>query len=399
MPTADEEMEQWERMLRDRLTSVQTRKTKIKMPDYIAPPEKLKGHAKAADPTGWIPGGSGDASGSDDTIEPTADMRDDGTLIDTAPAAEVVPPVATKPKKKFRRPRSDDLPPVKTDNRLALVPDSELFDSYVGREFHGMSYVHVFDYARKSKSNVLISGPTGSGKTHATMAYAALRGLPFYSVSSSVGIEPTQLFGKFIPDDAAGAGFVWQDGPVTDLIRHGGVLLLNEVNFIPERISTVLFSVLDSRREIQLVDHKGEVITGHPNLLIVADMNPAYEGTRPLNRAFRNRFSIQLDWDYDSNVEETLITNKALRHLANKIRQDSSAHSVSTPCSTNMLLEFDKFVRATGNVRFATMNFLAHFDDRDRSVIDVIIRQMVANIEEDYSKENVIIHESSRGNA
>jgi MoxR-like ATPase len=36
-------------------------------------------------------------------------------------------------------------------------------------------------------------------------------------------------------------------------------------------------------------------------------MNPDYIGTTPLNYAFRNRFDIQIPWDYDDAVEEKLI--------------------------------------------------------------------------------------------
>jgi MoxR-like ATPase len=278
-------------------------------------------------------------------------------------------------------------PPVGTENRLATVPDRSAFASYIGRSFSGIDYKSLFDLARHLRHNILIEGPSGSGKTSATMAYAAERDLPFYSVSSSVGVEASQLFGKFIPDGKG--AFQWQDGPVTDIIRYGGVLLINEINFFPERISTVLFPVLDFRRTIQLVDHRGETIVGHPNLLIVADMNPGYEGTRPLNKAFRNRFPIQLTWDYDKAVEKSLVGNEALVTFIHALRNGNDTKSIMTPIGTNMIQEFDTLVRSTGNLDFVINNFLSHFQAGERSFITTTLNAHRGNISAEYQKQGV----------
>jgi len=254
---------------------------------------------------------------------------------------------------------------------IASVPPREVFDSYVGRQVGGQDYMNVFGYARAHHVNCLIEGPTGSGKTHAARAYAAHEGMRFYSVSSSIGLEPSQLFGKYIPNTGPGGGFVWQDGPVTSLVRHGGLLLLNEVNFIPERVGTVLFSLLDSRREIQLVDHKAEVIKAHPDLLIVADMNPDYAGTRALNAAFRNRFGIQLSWGYDTDIEAKLIASATLRKMAAQLRKSHAEGKLETPISTNALMEFERMGKALG-LDFARYNYVQHFAEEERAAVDKV---------------------------
>lgn len=282
------------------------------------------------------------------------------------------------------------LPKVQRDGRLAIVPDYARYETYVGRAIEGVDYVQVFDVARHNRRNVLLSGPTGSGKTHAVEAYAALRQLPFYSISSSVAVEPSQLFGKFIPDPDNARGLMWQDGPVTDIFRYGGVLLINEVNFIPERISTVLFPALDYRRTMTLVDHKGEVIVGHGNLLIVADMNPGYSGTRPLNIAFRNRFAVQLTWAYVNDIEAKMVRSTVLLDMARKIRTDQQAEAVQTPISTNMIVEFEELVGELQSVQFACENLVNHFDVRERAVINAIVRPFVQNLINDYKNLGVL---------
>lgn len=250
--------------------------------------------------------------------------------------------------------------------RLASVPDASIATEYVHRQIAGVDDFDIFRFARDNTKNVLIEGPTGPGKTMACRAFAAEERMAFYSIPSNVGVEPTQLFGKFVPNGQG--GFVWVDGPVTDLVKHGGVLLINEVNFMPERVATVLFGLLDARREITLLDHNAETIKAHDDLLIIADMNPDYEGTRPLNKAFRNRFAIQLYWDYDPMVEAKLIKLPMLRTVIGKLREQHKAGVIETPISTNMGIEFIDIASQLG-VDFAVSTFANHFNAEDRNTI------------------------------
>lgn len=265
--------------------------------------------------------------------------------------------------------------------RLAVIPDRSYFTSYIGREIvPGKSDFDVFDYSKKTKKNVLIEGPTGPGKTHSVMAYAAKEKMPFYSVSSNISIEASQLFGKYVPNGEG--GFEWVDGPVTELVRHGGLLLLNEVNFIPDRTAAILFGLLDKRRSITLLDHKGEVIEAHNDLMIVADMNPDYEGTRPLNKAFRNRFAVQVFWDYDDKVESKLVTSNALRSMGQKFRTQQKDGAIETPCSTNMLMEFEDIIKELG-WDFAKANFVNHFAGDERQAVGTVVDTFRSNLETD----------------
>ena len=287
--------------------------------------------------------------------------------------------MAVKPKPTTARRAASRRATTAPSDRLASIPPQEFFDSYIGRDVApGVSDFATFEFAAQEKMNVLIEGPTGPGKTSAVMAYAAKEQKAFYAIPSNIGIEPSQLFGKFIPDATSG-GFKWVDGPVTDIVRHGGVLLLNEVNFIPERVATVLFGLLDKRRQITLLDHEAETIDAHDDLLIVADMNPDYEGTRPLNKAFRNRFAVQVWWDYDSKVEAQLVKCSALRDMANQFRKEQKAGTYETPCSTNMLMEFERIFPKLG-FEFSKSNFINHFASDERQAAGVVVEAHKANI-------------------
>lgn len=280
------------------------------------------------------------------------------------------------------------LKPVET-GRIAEVPPQDVATGYIHRDVHGVHDFDLFDYAFKTGTNVLLFGETGPGKTRAIRAWAAHNGKPFYRVPSSAGIEPSHLFGKYIPDEENG-GFSWFDGPATDILRNGGVLLIDEINFTPERISPILFPVLDDDRAVTLLDHQNEVIRAHrPNcwcgnlcssrwVFIAATMNPQYAGTRPLNAALRNRFGMQIEWNYDDAVEEQLVQLPAMLRLARNHRRNDRR---ITPFSTNMLQEFQRIaLEPTLGYQFAVGNLLAHFTPDERSSLGMAINGAEAEI-------------------
>jgi hypothetical protein len=260
-------------------------------------------------------------------------------------------------------------------DRISTVPDDRHAEQYVSRSISGTADFDVFDYALATANNLLLKGPTGSGKSLALMAYAANRQLAYYSIPSNVSVEPSQLFGRNLPSDTEAGLFPWTDGPVTDLVRYGGVLNLGDVNFLPPRIATVLFPLLDRRRMISLLDHHGEVVRAHrPQcwcdlsedecraqwLLIVADMNVDYIGTQQLNEALVNRFAIHLQWDYADEVEERLVPWTSLRRVAQQLRTQHGTGELGQPVSTNMLQEFMALATTLG-LPLAIHSFCHHY--------------------------------------
>lgn len=290
---------------------------------------------------------------------------------------------------------ADDEEVIETD---AYVPAPEIGDRYVSRKLHGLYDLELLTYALDNAINVLLMGPTGAGKTMLGEAYAAKAEMLYYSLPCDVSIDPSALFGKIVPTEDG--EFEWVDGPVTQLVRYGGVLNISEVNFMPPRIAAALYPLLDSRRYLPLLGHRGEVIRPHgPNcwcdldedeckaqwLLIIADMNPQYRGTQDLNAAFKNRFAIKAHWDYDDKVEKTLIGNPALMRFANQLRQKVGTE-LRTPVATNMLIEFEKFESALG-LEFASENFLAAFEPSERGAVKNVYDTHKGNIEQHYEQE------------
>lgn len=269
------------------------------------------------------------------------------------------------------------------DVALASVPDRKWATTYINRVVGGRSEFDVFDIARRNGENVLIKGHAGSGKTMSVLAYASANNLPYYSLSSTAGTSIDHFFGHFVPDPVTG-GFRWLDGAVTTLCRYGGVLLINEINFLAERISSALFSLLDDRREIQLLDKDGEVIKAHPNLLIVGDMNPNYRGTRDMNKAFSERFKHVLEYPYDEKIEQKLIKNKGVLTMANQLRERFEQGEITTPISTRSLVGLVDNVTNLG-LEYALYSYLNHFPDGvEREAVKLVLETHQTAIEEGF---------------
>jgi MoxR-like ATPase len=284
---------------------------------------------------------------------------------------------------------------------LAAIPDQRYFDGYISRDtLGGKKDLDIFDAAMKSADNVLLFGPTGPGKTSAVLAYAAREQVRFYSVACNLALDPTHMFGKWGQSETG--LFQFYDGGITDIARHGGVVLLNEINFMSERIAPVLYEALDKRREITLLDHKGEKIRIHrPDcwcslskkecrkrwVLFVADMNPEYAGTRPLNHAMRNRFAIQIFWDYDDLVEGKLVNSAVLLDIAKNIRKQIGKN-IDTPVSTNMLQEFVRFAADPGlGIGFAVANFCNHFTPDEIPAVKAVFDARELDLENDFKPD------------
>lgn len=260
--------------------------------------------------------------------------------------------------------------------RHSFIPNSSYAKSYIHRKINGIFDFDMMDLCMQNAYNILLRGDTGAGKTMMPMAYAAERGLNYYSVPCDIAIDPTALMGKMMPGDEMGK-FEWVDGPVTELVRNGGVLNISEVNYMSPKVAAVLFPVLDHRRSISLLGHRGEVIKAHRDLLVVVDMNPNYLGTTALNPAFANRFDVKVDWGYENAIENQLIKCPTMLDVVRKIR---GLPDVRTPVSTNSMQIFESLAPDLG-LEFAIANFVAQFSSSEREAVRLVFQVAEGNLQ------------------
>jgi hypothetical protein len=178
------------------------------------------------------------------------------------------------------------------------------------------------------------------------------------------------------------------------VIRHGGILYVDEFNFLPAKVAATFHGLLDKRRQVTILDKGNEVVQAHPDLQVIVAFNPEYEGTRPLNAATKNRFKLKLRFDYDRKVEEQLVYLPVMLDVAAKLRASNKAGDLETPVSTNMLIEFEELAVDLG-YDFAVENFLNAFHEDERSSVANIMELHSAAIRDQLAEMERIAAEQS----
>ena len=281
-----------------------------------------------------------------------------------APVAEV--PVVTEPVSY-------------ADTYNAVLYPASYADSYIHRQIHGVDDFTVLDAALSLKQNVLIQGDTGSAKTTFVKAWAASRGLRVAQVTGTPQNDAYRVIGKQVLDHGTSR---FQPGLLHELFRHGGVLLLDEVDLNPDGFLSELFPTL-RERVLTLHDSGGESLFAHENFIVVATMN----GTRgyrrrELDAAMKNRFTHIIDWRYLPEVEKSLGIVPSVADLALGLRKQFYAEELTTPIPTNALLDFQTLAKYVG-IEYAIGNFVARFNNDEQQAVQLVISGMRSNIVSD----------------
>ncbi|MBO8178168.1 MAG: MoxR family ATPase [Bacillus sp. (in: Bacteria)] len=140
--------------------------------------------------------------------------------------------------------------------------------------------------------NVLLKGPTGSGKTKLAETLSAIFSQPMHSINCSVDLDAEALLGyKTIVEKDEKTMIEFIEGPVIQAMKKGHLLYIDEINMAKPETLPILNGVLDYRRTITN-PFTGEVVKARPSFGVIAAINEGYVGTVPLNEALKNRFVV-----------------------------------------------------------------------------------------------------------
>lgn len=147
--------------------------------------------------------------------------------------------------------------------------------------------VALFEHAWRHRLPLLLKGPTGCGKTRFIEHMAWRLGQPLVTVACNEDLTAADLVGRYLLD---AQGTVWQDGPLTQVVRHGGICYLDEVVEAHPDTTVVIHPLADARRVLPL-DRKGELVHAHPDFQLVVSYNPGHQGRgKELKPSTRQRF-------------------------------------------------------------------------------------------------------------
>lgn len=236
--------------------------------------------------------------------------------------------------------------------------------------------------------NVLLEGYTGTAKTFLLEQIAKEVGTPIRVLNMQVDTASDAIKGKFNLDKEG--KIIWLDGAITQAMKNGELLVIEEINFIQPEISSILYSITDYRRNIVLDEKEHEIIKAHPNFRIVATRNPDYQGTNRLNPALENRFTVQFFMDYlNWQNESALIVSRynldkdianVLCKTAHKIR--AQREEFDNDLSTRVVEACARRIKAGTNLNRAfditILPIIAKDGDNRRKarvILDTLIRE------------------------
>jgi MoxR-like ATPase len=231
----------------------------------------------------------------------------------------------------------------------------------------------------KKKKHVLIIGESGVGKTSAIRYLAQQTNHALRRINLNGGTTADELVGR---NGINEKGTYWIDGVLTECLRNGYWLVLDEINAALPEVTFILHSLLDDDGYVVLTEKPdGEIVRPHPNFRVFATCNPAsYAGTKEMNTALLSRFHICIFANFPSEeVEKNIVkehlgatiamnaaTEKVIK-LANETRRnkenEKSNYAINTRDIINMLSLCTDYV-PTEAIKLAFINKLNHKDKK-----------------------------------
>ena len=161
---------------------------------------------------------------------------------------------------------------------------------------------------------VLLTGPSGTGKTEAVMLTAAALGRSFVKIDCGPVRESSDWFGsQTMTQGRVG----WQDSTlVAALETEGCVILLDEVNRAATTALNGLFGILDGTRCANFPQRSEAVrLADGVAIFATANIGLSYSGTGAIDRAFSNRFTT-IPTDYLAPEDEAALLRKRFAALS-----------------------------------------------------------------------------------
>ncbi len=192
-------------------------------------------------------------------------------------------------------------------------------------EFYGREVLEMAISAILQGENLLLAGSKATGKNVLAENLSYIFNRPSYNVSFHVNIDSGALIGTdtFVDNEVR-----LRKGPVYNCALYGGFGIFDEINMAKNDAVSVLHSVLDYRRIIDIPGY--DKITLHEAARFIGTMNYGYVGTRELNEALVSRFMV---------IDMPPVTESTLMIILKKMYPDAIEDSLRQFCGLFMDLQ------------------------------------------------------------
>jgi hypothetical protein len=282
-------------------------------------------------------------------------------------------------------PRKPSVPRITKEVSVESLEGDESYarpngDLYYARKWESHSDVLTLRKARDLTSKAfttgvgsplftLLYGAPGCGKT--ALVEAAFSG-DVFTLMGTGDTEVADLVGGYVQTPSG--GFEWVDGDLIKAAERGSVYFIDEVGLIDPKVLSVVYGLMDGRREITVTANPERgTVTAHPDFYVVAATNPNAPGVR-LSEALLSRFTLQAEMGTDWTLARKLGVPSTLVTAAQNLAKKQTAGEVSWSPQMREVLAFRDIAEAFGT-EFAVSNLLAACPEMDRPVVaDVLTR-------------------------
>lgn len=241
---------------------------------------------------------------------------------------------------------------------------------YYSRKWGEHTDVEVLRKARSANQYVLLSGNPGTGKTACIEAAFPDE---LYTILGSGDTEVSDLVGGYVQTPSG--GFEWVDGVLVKAAEEGKVLLIDEVGLIDPKVLSVVYGLIDGRRELNVTSNPERgVVKAKEGFYLVAATNPNAAGVR-LSEALLSRFTIHAEMSTDWARAKLMGVPVAIVVCSNNMSKKMENGESSWAPQMRELLAFKANAELFG-MKWATENLMAACPEMDRPLASLIFSRV-----------------------